>query len=87
VSRAPVGHVDGGLHGAGAEPVQGFLAGVSPVDAWDGRRTSFGPVAGADRGGGVETLSRKYCSTVCRSLMALIARSWPAASRSMLRLG
>ena len=28
---ASVDHIDGGLHGPGAEPIQGFLAGVRPA--------------------------------------------------------
>jgi hypothetical protein len=31
VVGASVDHIDGGLHGPGAEPIQGFLAGVRPA--------------------------------------------------------
>ena len=51
-----IDHVDGGLYGAGAEPVQGFLAGVSTIGVCDGLGTGLGTWAGAGRGGGSEFL-------------------------------
>jgi hypothetical protein len=34
--RAPIDHVDGGVHGTGAKVVQGFLAGVRALGGCDG---------------------------------------------------
>jgi hypothetical protein len=72
-----------GLYGPGAEPVQGFLAGVSTIGASD-RRTGLGVWAG--RGGGVEILSRMSCSTACSLVISRVICSWPAESWSTLRV-
>jgi hypothetical protein len=69
-----VDRVDGGLYGAGAESVQGFLAGVAAVDARDGRRTGFGVVAEA---GSIETLSKICCSVVRNAMISRVICSWP----------
>ena len=56
MARPSLDHEHGGLHGAGAEPVQGFLAGISWIGACGDRRTGLDTVAGAGRGGSVEIL-------------------------------
>jgi hypothetical protein len=43
-------------YGPSAEPVQGFLAGVSWIGACGDRRTGLDTVVGAGRGGSVEIL-------------------------------
>ena len=83
MARPPVDHVDGRLHSLGAEPVQGFLAGVSTIGACD-RRTGLG--VGAGRGVGVEILSRMSWSTACSLVISRVICSWPAESWSKLRV-
>ncbi len=73
--RAPIDHEHAGVHGIGAEQVQGFLAGVNWLAACGHRGTGFDTVIGADRGGIVEILSRMRCSKVCRSLIPRVVCS------------
>jgi hypothetical protein len=55
VARSPLDYEHGGLYSIGAEPIYGFLEGVSTVGACEGR-AGLGSWAGAGRGGGSEFL-------------------------------
>ena len=101
LDKANIGHGSGARKEqsfvSGVSALQHFHKLVSPVifrhhgksergiGACGDRRTGLDTVAGADRGGSVEILSRTYCSTVCRSLIPRVVCSWLAASRSMPR--
>src|SRR5258706_13604391 len=59
VARPSLDHEHGGLHGAGAEPVQGFLAGINLIGACGDRRTGLDTVGGGRPGGNAEMLCRR----------------------------
>src|SRR5215475_2822106 len=83
-------HEHRGLHGAGAEQVQGLLAGVSGIGASDDRRLGFDVCVADGRGVGVEILSRTFCSSICSPLISCVVCSLiatrSAASWSTLRV-
>jgi hypothetical protein len=82
-NKAPVDHVDGGLHGARTESVQGFVARVSAGGACNGR---LGSGAEAGCNGWSEFLERTDCSVSCNLAISCVNCSWPAASCSMLHI-